>query len=117
MPQIATEELCIALRLQTLVRQIIRATLEQERELEQLWKLNKPRSLQTFLVPPRWDQVFASSAAFGAAFEFFAQLCELGNALAVHRSAAGVPDSDISPGIVLLWHFKSRRILGWTFQI
>ena len=60
---------------------------------------------------------FASSAAFGAAFEFFAQLCELGNALAVHRSAAGVPDSDISPGIVLLWHFKSRRILGWTFQI
>ena len=35
---------------------------------------------------------------------------------AVHQSAAGVPDSDISPGIVLLWHFKSRRILGWTFQ-
>ena len=62
-------------------------------------------------------RVFASSAAFGAAFEFFAQLCELGNALAVHRSAAGVPDSDISPGIVLLWHFKSRRIPGWTFQI
>ena len=55
MPQIATEELRIALRLQTLVRQIIRATLEHERELEQLWKLNKPRSLQTFLVPPRWD--------------------------------------------------------------
>ena len=53
MPQIATEELCIALRLQTLVRQIIRATLEQERELEQLWKLNKPRSLQTFLVTQR----------------------------------------------------------------
>ena len=38
-PQIATEELRIALRLQTLVRQIIRATLEHERELEQLWKL------------------------------------------------------------------------------
>ena len=65
-PQIAAEELRIALRLQTLVRQIIRATLEQERELEQLWKLNKPSC-----------RVFASSAAFGAAFEFFAQLCEL----------------------------------------
>ena len=36
---------------------------------------------------------------------------------AVHRRAAGVPDSDISPGIVLLWHFKSRRTLGWIFPI
>ena len=86
MPQIATEELRIALRLQTLVL-------------------------------PMWLQGFASSASFGAAFEFFAQLCELGNALAVHRSAAGAPDSDISPGIVLLWHLKNRRILGWTFLI
>ena len=42
-PPIAAEELRTALRLQTLVRQVIRAALEQERELEQLWKLNKPR--------------------------------------------------------------------------
>ena len=54
MPQIAAEELRIALRPQTLVRQI-GATLEHERELEQLGQLHKPRLLQTFLVPPRWD--------------------------------------------------------------
>ena len=40
-----------------MVRQI-GATLEQERELgplEQLWQLNKPRSLQTFSAVPQRD--------------------------------------------------------------
>ena len=57
MPLIAAVELRITSRLQTLVWQI-GATLEQERELgplEQLWQLNKPRSLQTFSAAPQRD--------------------------------------------------------------